>query len=55
MYARLGEHEKAFEWLFKAYEERDAEIYDIKVNPYFDPLHADPRFSDLLKKVGFEN
>jgi tetratricopeptide (TPR) repeat protein len=55
MYVRLGEHEKAFEWLFKAYAERDAEIYDIKVNPYFDPLHADPRFTDLLKKVGFEN
>jgi len=55
MYVRLGEHEKAFEWLFKAYEERDAEIYDIKVNPYFAPLHADPRFIDLLKKVGLDN
>jgi len=54
VYAGLGDNNKAFEFLEKAYEERYEMMIWIKVNPLFDPIRADPRFSELLKKVGLE-
>jgi serine/threonine protein kinase/tetratricopeptide (TPR) repeat protein len=48
----LGEKDKAFEWLEKAYEEHF--IIAIKVNPIFDPLHSDPRFADLLRRMNLQ-
>ncbi len=52
----LGETERAFEWLQKAFEERClwAVHTPLAADPSFDPLRADPRFSALLKKVGLE-
>ncbi len=52
-YARLGEKEKAFEWLEKAYAERDSYLTYLKINGDFDPLRSDPRFQDLLRRIGF--
>jgi serine/threonine protein kinase/tetratricopeptide (TPR) repeat protein len=53
--AMIGQKDEAFDWLNKAYEARaDALIY-IKVDPRYDNLRADPRFSDLLKRVGLAN
>jgi len=43
---------EAFEWLEKACEERSAGLIYIKVNPILDSLCADPRFADLLQRVG---
>ena len=54
VYAGLGEKDKAFEWLTKAYEEHAGQILWIKVDPWFENLRSDPRFKELLKKVGFE-
>jgi len=54
VYAGLGEKDKAFEWLTKAYEEHSGQLICIKVEPWFKNLHSDPRFKELLKKVGFE-
>ena len=51
-YARLGEKEKAFEWLEKAYAERDSYLIYLKTNGDFDPLRFDPRFKDLLRRIG---
>ena len=48
----LGEKDKAFEWLEKAYEEHF--IIAIKVNPVFDPLRSDPRFADLLRRMNLQ-
>jgi serine/threonine protein kinase/Tfp pilus assembly protein PilF len=48
----LGEKDKAFEWLEKAYEDRF--IIAIKVNPIFDPLRSDPRFADLLRRMNLQ-
>jgi len=54
VYAGLGEKDKAFEWLTKAYEEHAGQILWIKVDPWIKNLHSDPRYKELLKKVGFE-
>jgi TolB-like protein/lipopolysaccharide biosynthesis regulator YciM len=51
-YAELREMEKAFEWLEKAYAERDRQLTFIKHYPAFDNLHSDPRFKDLLHRIG---
>jgi TolB-like protein/Flp pilus assembly protein TadD len=52
-YAVLGDHDEAFAWLEKAYEERDPQVR-VLVWPWFDPLRADPRFLALRKKLGLE-
>jgi len=48
----LGETERAFEWLERAVEEHDAWLVWLKVDPVLDGLHADPRFADLVRRVG---
>jgi adenylate cyclase len=52
VYSALEEEEKAFEWLDRAYEERDPQQVRVKSNPAFDNLHSDPRWIQLLKKMG---
>jgi len=51
-YAAAGEKDKAFEWLEKAYAERDQTLADLKINDRFKNIRPDPRFQDLLRKVG---
>ncbi len=51
-YLCLGKNEQAFEWLEKAYQEKDHWIITLKVFPMFDNLHSEPRFKSLLKKIG---
>jgi hypothetical protein len=51
-YVELGEKDKAFAELNKAYESRRSVTW-LKVDPLFDPLRSDPRFQELLKKIGF--
>jgi hypothetical protein len=51
-FAQLGEKDKAFAELEKAYEERNYAFFAIKEDPRFDPLRDDPRFNELLKKIG---
>ena len=52
IYAQLGEKDRAFTWLVKAYEERYFMMMYLKVAPNLDPLRSDPRFADLLRRVG---
>jgi len=54
VYIALGEVEQGFEWLDKAYEERDIMLSYIKVGPEFTQRRSDPRYAALLKKMGLE-
>jgi len=49
----LGDKDQAFVLLEKAYAERDNMVVLLKVEPMFDPLRSDPRFTNLLRRVGF--
>src|SRR6266536_3494463 len=42
----LGDKDRAFEWLEKAYQERSSQLVNLKVQPAYDPLRADPRFTN---------
>jgi TolB-like protein/DNA-binding winged helix-turn-helix (wHTH) protein/Tfp pilus assembly protein PilF len=52
LYGALGEREKAFTSLEKAYAARDLQLQYLKVNPNFDALRDDPRFADLVRRIG---
>jgi TolB-like protein/Flp pilus assembly protein TadD len=54
VYAGLGERDQFFQWLEKAYEDRNQFMTLLKVEPKFDPIRSDPRFQDLLRRVGLQ-
>jgi hypothetical protein len=51
-YAALGDKDGAFAELEKAYQHHDWFLQRIKVDPFMDPLRDDPRYNDLLKRIG---
>ncbi len=51
-YAGLGDKEQAFAWLERAYEEHRDRIVWLNVDPLLEPLRSDPRFHDLVRRVG---
>ncbi len=52
VYTALSDRDRAFEWLDKAYDERDYQMSLIKVDPRMDSLRADPRYAELLRRMG---
>lgn len=50
-YAWRGEKDKAFEWLERAYHQRDTGLTELKTSPMLWNLHADPRFAALVRKM----
>jgi serine/threonine-protein kinase len=50
--ALLGDREQAFTWLEKAFEDHAPWLYFLKTDPAFDTLHGDPRFAQLLRRIG---
>jgi len=52
IYAGLGERDQMFAWLEKAYQERHPFMTLISVEPVFDPVRSDPRFVQLVRRVG---
>ena len=51
-YLGLGENDQAFAWLEQAYKEQSNILQFLKVHPFFDPIRGDPRFAELVRRVG---
>ena len=53
-YLGLGDKNQAFAWLEQGYKEQSNALQTLKVLPLFDPLRNDPRFVDLVHRVGLD-
>jgi tetratricopeptide (TPR) repeat protein len=51
-YAAIGNADRAFSWLERAYQDRSAGLLYLKLDPGLAPLRGDPRFTDLVQRVG---
>ena len=50
----LGNRDEALAWLEKEYQQRDDDgLLWLKMDPIFDPLHTDPRFQELVRRMNF--
>jgi TolB-like protein/DNA-binding winged helix-turn-helix (wHTH) protein/cytochrome c-type biogenesis protein CcmH/NrfG len=54
VYVGLGDKDQTFVWLEKAYQERSNYMAYVEVFPILDPVRSDPRFADLVRRVGLE-
>ena len=52
IYIALGDRDQAFAWLEKGYQQRDSWLTFLKGDPMYDPIRSDPRFQDLLRRIG---
>ena len=50
----LKDNDSAFQWLERAYQEHSGSLHGIAVRRAFRPLYSDPRFADLLKRIGLD-
>jgi TolB-like protein/Tfp pilus assembly protein PilF len=55
VFAQRGEPDRAFEWLDRAFEDRDSGLSEMKASPRLRPLHGDPRWKAFMRKMGFED
>ena len=55
VYTGLGDRDRAFTYLNKAYDEYNDYLIYLKVEPLFDSLRSDPRFKDLLQRLGLDS
>jgi eukaryotic-like serine/threonine-protein kinase len=53
VYTGLGEKDRAFEWLERAYQERSTVLAYLRLDPRLAPLRGDPRYADLVRRIGF--
>lgn len=54
VYTGLGDKDQTFAWLEKAFQDRTFLLIWLNVEPQFDPLRDDPRFNDLLQRIGLQ-
>ncbi len=52
VYIGLGEKEQAFTWLDEAFKQRNGWLFHVKGNPRYDSLRSDPRYTDLVRRIG---
>jgi tetratricopeptide (TPR) repeat protein len=52
IYTGLGDKDQAFQWLDRGYNDRPSTMERVGVEPRLEPLHADPRFTEFLRKMG---
>jgi serine/threonine protein kinase/TolB-like protein len=50
-YAAIGDKEKAFEWLEKAFEQRGLDLLLVRIDPSYDKMRSDPRYKQLLMRI----
>jgi len=55
VYAFRNQSDEAFEWLGRAYAQRDPSLMSTKVEPLLNSLHNDPRYATFLKKLNLPN
>jgi hypothetical protein len=48
----MGDRDHTFEWLEKGYAERSGRMEYVKIEDFLEPFHTDPRYIDLLKRMG---
>ena len=53
IYAELGQRDEAFKWLEKAFDNKETDLVYLKVSPIWDKLRDDPRFAEMLRRLGF--
>lgn len=53
VYSVAGDQQQAFDWLERAYQEHNPDLIELKMEPSFDQLRADPRFQDLVLRIGW--
>jgi tetratricopeptide (TPR) repeat protein len=51
VFAGISDRDNAFQWLEKAYSEKESQMAFLNVTRRLDPLRADPRFADLLQRM----
>ena len=54
-YMRMGEKQKAFEWLEKAYEEHDSGLVSLAVEPMFQSIRSDAKFKEIVRRMKLPN
>ncbi len=52
LHFHIGEKDKGFEWLERSYARREYVLLDIGIDPFFEAVHTDPRYIDLLERLG---
>jgi TolB-like protein/Tfp pilus assembly protein PilF len=53
VHATAGDTELAFQWLERAHQEHNPDLIELRSEPVFDSIRPDPRFADLLRRVGW--
>lgn len=55
VYVGLGDNDQGIEWLNKAFGERSDQMIYLNADPRLDPIRSDPRFAELVRRVGIPN
>jgi hypothetical protein len=53
VYLGLGDLDNGFEWLNRAFDERDDQLPRLRYFPVFEGIRSDPRYDDLVRRIGF--
>jgi TolB-like protein len=54
IYIYLGDKDQAFAWMEKGVQERSGQILWLRIEPLFDPLRSDPRFDEMVRRMGLK-
>jgi len=55
VYIALGETDEAFVWLEKGYQDHSGSLVWLQIEPKFDPVRSDPRFTALVRRMGLKD